>query len=157
MFQHIMFPTDGSAASLQAAIAVTRLASPLAGPQARLNVTIVVVISPLTAEQTDCQADFLVKHNAWLRREAQLIADRAVEQFRATGVVCTTKILEGRPVSALLAKEAASGTYDLVVMSSRGMGHAEDSLHYVGRVTEHLIRRLSIPVLVVPVEEEEGD
>src|SRR5579864_5221489 len=153
MFQHIMFPTDGSAASLQAATAVTRLVS----PQSRLNVTIVVVISPLTAEQTDCQADFLEKHNAWLRREAQLIADRAVEQFRATGVVCTTKILEGRPVSALLAKEASSGKYELVVMSSRGMGHQEDSLHYVGRVTEHLIRRLSIPVLVVPVEDEEGD
>ena len=40
-------------------------------------------------------------------------------------------------------------------MSSRGMGHQEDSLRYVGRVTEHLIRRLAIPVLVVPVEDDE--
>lgn len=153
MFQHIMFPTDGSAASLQAATAVTRLTS----PQARLNVTIVVVISPLTAEQTDCQADFLEKHNTWLRREAQMIADRAVEQFRATGVVCSTKILEGRPVSAVLAREAGSGKYELVVMSSRGMGHQEDTLRYVGRVTEHMIRRVSIPVLVVPVKDEDDD
>lgn len=151
MFQHIMFPTDGSAASLQAAVAVNRLAS----PQARLNVTIVVVITPLTAEQSDCQADFLENHNAWLRRDAQQIADRAVEQFRGSGVVCTTKVLEGRPVSAVLAKEAAGGTYELVVMSSRGMGHQQDSLRYVGRVTEHLIRRLAIPVLVVPVEDDE--
>lgn len=153
MFQHVMFPTDGSAASLQAAVAVTRLVS----SPSRLNATIVVVISPLTAGQSDCEADFLEKHNAWLRREAQLIADRAVEQFRGTGVVCTTKVLEGRPVSAVLAKEAAGGKYDLVVMSSRGMGHQEDSLRYVGRVTEHLIRRLSIPMLVVPAEDEEGD
>jgi nucleotide-binding universal stress UspA family protein len=152
MFQHIMFPCDGSAASLQAAPVVARLAS----PQSRLNVTIVVVITPLTAEQSDCQAAFLEKHNAWLRREAQQIADRAVEQFRATGCVCTTKVLEGRPVSAVLAKETCSGKYELVLMSSRGMGHQEDSLHYVGRVTEHLIRRLSIPVLVVPVDDEEG-
>ena len=67
MFQHIMFPTDGSAASLQATLAVTRLTS----PQSRLNLTIVVVVSPLTAEQSDYQANFLEKHNAWLRREAQ--------------------------------------------------------------------------------------
>jgi nucleotide-binding universal stress UspA family protein len=153
MFQHIMYPTDGSAASLRAASAVTRLTS----PQSRLNVTIVVVVSPLTAEQTDCQADFLERHNAWLRGEAQLIADRAVERFRASGVVCTTKVLEGRPVSAVLAKEASSGKYELVVMSSRGMGHKEDTLRYVGRVTEHMIRRVSIPVLVVPVEDEDDD
>jgi nucleotide-binding universal stress UspA family protein len=151
MFQHIMFPTDGSTASLEAVQAVKRLTT----PQSRLKATIVVVISPLTAEQSDCQADFLEQHNAWLRREAQRMADRAVEQFRASGVVCATKILEGRPVSAVLATEAAGGTYDLIVMSSRGMGHQEDPLHYVGRVTEHLIRRVSIPVLVVPVEEED--
>lgn len=153
MFKHILFPTDGSPASLQAAQAVKRLT----GPQTHINATIVVVITPLTAEQSDCQADFLEKHNAWLRREAQHVADRTVEEFRASGVVCTTKILEGRPVSAVLATEAAAGKYDLIVMSSRGMGHQEDPLHYVGRVTEHLIRRVSTPVLVVPVEDEEGD
>jgi nucleotide-binding universal stress UspA family protein len=35
------------------------------------------------------------------------------------------------------------------------MGHKEDTLRYVGRVTEHMIRRVSIPVLVVPVEDED--
>lgn len=153
MYQNIMFPTDGSPASLQAAQAVKRLT----GPQSPLNATIVVVISPLTAEQSDCQADFLEQHNTWLRREAQRMADRTVEEFRASGVVCTTKILEGRPVSAVLATEAARGEYDLIVMSSRGMGHQEDPLHYVGRITEHLIRRVSTPVLVVPAEEDDRD
>jgi len=43
------------------------------------------------------------------------------------------------------------------VMSSRGMGHQEDTLRYLGRVTEHMIRRVSIPVLVVPVADEEDD
>src|SRR5579872_3417853 len=111
MFHHVLFPTDGSAASLQAVPAVTRLVN----PQSRLDVTIAVVVSPITAEQSDCQANLLEQHNSWLRREAQRIADRAVEQFRASGVVCTTKVLEGRPVSAVLAKEAASDKYDLVV------------------------------------------
>lgn len=153
MFQRILFPTDGSAASLQAADAVARFAS----PQGRLDVTIVVVISPLTAAQSDCRAEYLEQHDAWLRREAQLMADRAVARLRASGAICTTKILEGSPVSAVLAKEAASGKYELVVMSSRGLGHQQDSLRYVGRVTEHVIRRVSIPVLVVPVEDEEDD
>jgi len=153
VLQRILFPTDGSAASLEAADAVARFTS----PQGRLDVTVVVVISPITVEQSDCRADYLEQHDAWLRREAQEAADRAIQRLRASGAICTTKILEGRPVSAVLAKEVASGQYDLVVMSSRGLGHHQDALRYVGRVTEHLIRRVSIPVLVVPVKDEDDD
>ena len=51
VFQRIIFPTDGSAASLQGALAVTRLAS----DQSRFSVAIAVVVSPLAAEQSDCR------------------------------------------------------------------------------------------------------
>lgn len=153
MFQRILFPTDGSAASLEAAGAVARLA----GAQGRLSVAVVVVIAPLCAEKSDRPTDFIEPHNAWLRREAQAAADRAVAALRASGAICTTKILEGSPVSAVLAKEAASGEYDLLVMSSRGLGRQHDALRYLGSVTEHVIRRVSIPVLVAPVEEENDD
>ena len=153
MFQRILFPTDGSTASLQAIEAVIGLAS----PQRELSVTVAVVISPLAPDQSDYKREYVDKHNVWLRKEAQLAADRAVEKLRAPGVTCTTKILEGRPVSAVLAKEVAGGNYELLVMSSRGLGYEQDTLHYLGNVTEHLIRRISIPVLVVPVQEEEDD
>lgn len=77
--------------------------------------------------------------------------------LRATGLSGTPKILEGKPVSALLAQEAAAGKHDLVVMSSRGLGQQHDQLRYLGSVTEHVIRRVSIPVLVVPVQDQSDD
>ena len=153
MFQRILIPVDGSAASMQAVDMVPHLTS----PQGRLNVTIAVVISPLSAEESDYRTEYLEPHNAWLRNEAQRFADRAIEPLRSRGVICTTKILEGKPVSAVLAKEAASGQYDLLLMSSRGMGQQQDRLRYLGSVTEHVLRRASIPVLIVPSEDEDDD
>jgi len=153
MFQRLLISVDGSAASLQAIDTAVRLAA----PQGPLHVTVAVVISPLSAEESDCSTEYLEPHNAWLRTEAQRIADRATEPLRSKGAKCATKVLEGKPVSVVLAKEAASGQYDLMVMSSRGMGQQHDRLRYLGSVTEHVIRRVSIPVLVVPVEEAGED
>lgn len=153
MFQRILFPTDGSPASLQALEAVTRLT----GPDGNLQVTIAVVISPISAELNDYRSDSIEPHNAWLRSEAQRVANGVLEELRSPGLTCTTKILEGKPVSAVLAKEAAGGNYDLIVMSSRGLGQQQDKLRYLGSVTEHVIRRVATPVLVVPVKYEQEE
>jgi nucleotide-binding universal stress UspA family protein len=153
MFQHVLFPTDGSNASLQAMDVVSQLT----GPGGRVQVTVAVAISPISAEQADFRRDAIEPHNAWLRSEAQRIASTVLDKLRAPGITCTTKILEGKPVSAVLAKEAAAGHYDLLIMSSRGLGQEHDKLRYLGSVTEHVIRRVSIPVLVVPVRKEDED
>src|SRR5579859_3853364 len=118
MYRRILFPTDGSTASLQAADALERLAD----PEGRLDVTVVTVISPVSSEQSDYRAEAIAPHNAWLRSEADRIAKGVVEVLRSPGITCAAKVLEGKPVSAVLAKEAAAGKYDLIVMSSRGLG-----------------------------------
>jgi len=151
VFQHVLLPTDGSTASLQATDVLARLAA----PDRPLQVTIAVVVVPLSPTDSDFRTEFLAEHNAGLRRHGQLAADRAVEHLRASGAVCTTKVLEGKPVSAVLAREAETGGYDLIVMSSRGLGQQQDRLRYLGSVTEHVIRRASVPVLVVPVKDDE--
>jgi nucleotide-binding universal stress UspA family protein len=97
------------------------------------------------------------QRNAMMRRNAEASLKRTSEALSARGVVCSVKILEGDPVSAVLAREARKGGYDLIAMSSRGLGKQKDTLHYLGSVTEHLIRRSQIPVLVIPVSEEEKD
>jgi nucleotide-binding universal stress UspA family protein len=53
--------------------------------------------------------------------------------------------------------EAAAGACDLIVMSSRGLGLQHDRLRYLGSVTEHLIRRVAVPVLVVPDKYEDEE
>lgn len=153
MFQKILFPTDGSLSSLQAADVIGRLA----GPQGELSVTVAVGVSPLSADESDYRTEYLQSHNDWLRQEAQRVADRAVHKLKGPGLNVTTKILEGKPVSALLSREAVSGHYDLIVMGSRGLGQQDNSLRYLGSVTEHVLRRVAIPVMVVPVQDDETD
>jgi nucleotide-binding universal stress UspA family protein len=153
MFKCILFPTDGSTASLQAADALERLAD----PEGCLDVTIVTVISPVSSEESDFRTEAVEPHNAWLRSEAERIAKSVVEFLRSPSIRSTTKVLQGKPVSAVLAKEAATGRYDLIIMSSRGLGQQHDKLRYLGSVTEHVIRRVSIPVLVVPVKYEDEE
>jgi nucleotide-binding universal stress UspA family protein len=153
MFQRILFPTDGSAASLEAAEFVNRLA----GAERQLHVTVAFAISPASAEHSDIRSEAIEPHNVWLRSEAQRVVDQIARKFKSPGLTCTTKILEGNPVSAVLATEAAAGDYDLLVMSSRGLGQQYDNLRYLGSVTEHVIRRVSIPVLVIPVKDEDKD
>jgi hypothetical protein len=83
MFKHILFPTDGSAAALQAVPAVIALA----GLSQQVSATIAVVVSPLTPEQSDCQSDYLERHNAWLRKEAQrVIRSESDNSTRRTSV-----------------------------------------------------------------------
>ena len=88
MYRRILFPTDGSTASLQAADALERLAD----PEGRLDVTIVTVISPVSSDQSDYRTEAIDPHNAWLRSEADRIAKSVVEVLRSPSIRCTTKV-----------------------------------------------------------------
>ena len=151
MFKHILVPTDGSKAALEAAEAVGRLASGAAD----VHVTAVVVIAPYDIENTDYDPAIVEQRNAMIRRHAEEALKTTASTLAERGVACSIKILEGDPVSAILARETRLGGYDLIAMSSRGLSKQKDSLHYLGGVTEHLIRRSQIPVLVIPVSDEE--
>lgn len=149
MFKKILLPSDGSEAALRAA----RTAASLIRSAGAVELTVAVVVMPLDIGSTDMELEFVQAHNSQVRRQADLALEKTSRVLEEQKIPHTCKILEGTPVSAILAKEAGSGNYDLVVMSSRGMGMQKDTLHYMGSVTEHLIRRVSIPVLVIPVDE----
>lgn len=153
MFKKILVPTDGSKSALEAAKVVGSLASEAAD----IQVTAVVVIAPYNIEKTDLDPTVVEQRNAAMRLHAEEALKATVRALNERGIACTTRILEGDPVSAVLASEAREGGYDLIAMSSRGLSKQQSSLHYLGRVTEHLIRRSRIPVLVIPVAEEERD
>lgn len=153
MFKKILVPTDGSKAAYEAANVVGRLGAGTADLQA----SAVVVIAPYDTENTDFDPLVVEQRNTAMRRHAEEALKMTTDALSENGITCTAKVLEGGPVSAILAREARSGGYDLIAMSSRGMGRQRDSLHYLGSVTEHLIRRSQIPVLVIPVPEEEKD
>ncbi len=150
MFKKILVPTDGSKASLHAAEAVAKLL----GPANDVQVTVAVVIAPMDWNLSDFTVEFVGQQNRAMRLHADQVLAQTTDVFARVGIAYTAKILEGSPVSAQIAGEAQTGAYDLIAMSSRGMGRQKDTLNYMGSVTEHVIRRVSTPVLVIPPPEE---
>lgn len=149
MFKKILLPSDGSEAALRAARTVSGLVSPGQG----IQITIATVILPLEIGNTDLDPEFVEAHNNQMRRRADEAIKQTSAVLEAGHIPHSCKVLEGTPVSVAIAEEAIAGGYDLIAMSSRGLGMQKDSLRYMGSVTEHVVRRVSIPVLVIPVDE----
>ena len=147
MFRHILFPTDGSPASLEAA---RRIASLLAADSG-VKVTLAVAFTPVDPATTDYEPEVAAKHNTYLRKQAGNYLSKASAIFEERRIPVAFRVLEGRRISAVLAEEAQEGPYDAVVMGSRGMGMEESSDNYLGSVTEHLIRQVSKPIVVIPL------
>jgi nucleotide-binding universal stress UspA family protein len=147
MFKHILVPTDGSPASLQAAQQVATLAA--ASPNAQ--VTVVAVISPKNPGETDMAEEVVESQNARMRASADQAVVRTAAVFRDRGIPVSTEVIVGEPVSRGIADLVFAGDYDLVAMASRGLSLQKDDMHYLGSVTEHVIRRINVPVLVVPI------
>jgi len=146
MFKKILLPTDGSPAARASAEVVASQIQ--AGDD--VHVTVVLVIQPLNSDESDFDDEVVERHNAKMREKAQAALKLTSGVFEARGISCSTKVLEGDPVSTAIAEEATSGGYDVIVMGSRGLGMSKTDLHYLGSVTEHVIRRVGMPVLVVP-------
>jgi nucleotide-binding universal stress UspA family protein len=146
MFRNILLPTDASATAKTAAEIVANQIP--AGSDTK--VTIILVIQPLNPDETDFDLDVVERHNHKMQEKAHEALSLTARIFENRGIAHTTKIVEGDPVSTAIAHEAESGDYDLIAMGSRGLGMAKNNLHYLGSVTEHVIRRVSIPVLVIP-------
>ena len=146
MFKKILVPTDGSATAQRAAQEVAALASRVSD----VHVTVVLAINPLDTGTSDYDEETVARYNTRMREKAEEALRAAAKIFGEHNVACATKIIEGDPVSLAVAKEAESGNYDILAMGSRGLGMQKNDLHYLGSVTEHVIRRVSIPVLVIP-------
>jgi nucleotide-binding universal stress UspA family protein len=150
MFRNILLPIDGSAVALQAAEAVAEMASASPGT----HVTAVLVIQPWNAKETDYDDDVVAVQNAKIRERAQAALDAVGRVLAVKNVPFTVKMVEGDPVSIAIAREAQEGAYDLIAMASRGMGMQKNDLHYLGSVAEHVIRRVCVPVLVLPIHKD---
>ena len=147
MFNRILFPTDGSPAAARAMDAVADLAA--RNPAA--SVTVVTVIHPRDPRESDLAETLVQTQNAHMRARANEALREAVAIFKRRDVPVEAKTLEGDPVSSVIAAEAKEGRYDLIAMGSRGMSLQKDDLGYVGSVTEHVMRRVQTPVLVIPI------
>jgi nucleotide-binding universal stress UspA family protein len=85
-----------------------------------------------------------------LQKEADKTLRAAVDQVPDS--VSVTKILTEEPIREALIDQIKTGTYDLVVMGSRGRGALSASL--LGSVSHYALNHSDVPVLIVRAEED---
>jgi nucleotide-binding universal stress UspA family protein len=149
MYRLIVVPLDASAASERALPWATRIAA-AAGCPLRL----VRVVTPAPALGTELYGAMVLDAEAMkdMRREGEQSLRGLADQVRArTGLGVTAVALDGGLPDALAEHVRESGA-DLVVMTTHDRGRLERLL--LGSTAESLVRRISVPVLLVRVDEE---
>jgi len=82
-----------------------------------------------------------------LRDDAEALLESAAATLRGEGIPVAVAVLDGA-VATTLARHATAVDARLVVMTTHGRGAL--SRFWLGNVTDQLVRRLCVPVLVVP-------
>ncbi|GGN00984.1 universal stress protein [Thermus composti] len=141
MYQRILMPTDGSPCSFQALEHGLDLAKALGAKVHFLyvleNPAQAIWIAP---ESVPYGLELLED----LRKAGEEAIGKALELARKKGVEATGEVKEGTPIPTIV--EAARG-FDLVVMGTHGRTGLDKLL--LGSVTEGVLHRVSVPVLVV--------
>ncbi len=139
--EKILLPFDGSVHSVNATNYALDLAK-LCGAHVTIvncyewNVGLLEVPSPLVR---DLESTSLQKAQDILKIAENIFIDRGVEY--------TLKAIYGAP-GRVLAKQAESKEYDLIIMGSHG--HSEIAGLFLGSVTHRVLNTIYCPILVVP-------
>ncbi len=140
MYRRILLGTDGSPESRRATSAVASIAGPL-----EAEVTVASAAFERTARVTEWDFEPIEKAipeelaAKWARDEVAWLAEH--------GIVADHAVLDGPPAEAL-AKLAASGGFDLVVVGHRGRGSGH--VPVAGSVATALPDMTHCPVMIVP-------
>jgi len=143
MFQHILVPVDGSAASTLAVRKAVALAKSF-----NSSITAVYVVDPYPF--TGVGADFAYGQAQYLSvatAEANAALDAARKIAEEQGLVAATVVGEGHAVHEGIVRALESTGADLIVMGSQGKRGLERLM--LGSVTQRVLGTVRVPVLVV--------
>jgi len=143
MYDHVLFPTDGS----DGADAALAYALDLA---ATYDATVhVLYVVNTNYEGTTSVGGEIVDT---LGREGQSIVEEATDRVEGRGVDAIGQVLRGDPHGTIL-EYAEDNRVDLVVMATHGRRGLERYL--LGSITEKVVRSAEMPVLTVRMDESE--
>lgn len=145
MYKRILIPTDGSATSAEATRHALELARTL-----EAEVTFLYALEdPVTTTYAIPEAmPYQPELYDALKREAEEILAKALEQAKAQGVRAKTVLAEREdPVQAITEAQAE---HDLVVMGTHGRRGFNRWMF--GSVAEGVLRRATIPCLMIRTE-----
>ncbi len=136
----VLFCTGGSPYGQQAVEYGARLAAALEAPATLLYVT-------------ETEPGLFLGRRAKapeMEEETKEALEKAVETLEDAGIQSTLKVRHGKVANEILT-EAATGRHDLIVLGSHGMGGIRQV--FLGAVSEEVVRRARVPVLVVRARE----
>lgn len=140
MFTNILCPVDFSEDSERALAAALALTRSTGG-----HVTIVTVVDPLlSAGAAAAGADEAL--DGQTQQELRSLLDRAAPGLPAS-TTAAVAVRVGDPAKEILL-QAEECNADIIVMGMRGVGAAQKFM--LGSTSEHVLRRSTVPVLVVP-------
>jgi len=141
MYKKILMPTDGSACSQKAISEGLDVAKSMGASVTFLyaveNISSTLWISP---ESVPYGLELIED----LKRVGGEALSKASELAKAAGVDAETKLVETRPVEAILAE---AKNHDLIVMGTHGRSGLDRFM--LGSVTEAVLQRSNKPVLVL--------
>jgi nucleotide-binding universal stress UspA family protein len=140
MYKHILVPLDGSEPSTAVLAEALKFAK-ASGATLRL----VHVCEPLSYVVAEGPIDLA----AAVRREGERLLDEAREKARSAGVPAEAALIDAgdQRVAAAIADAASRSGADLIMMGTHGRRGVEHLM--VGSVAEGVIRRATVPVLLV--------
>jgi nucleotide-binding universal stress UspA family protein len=144
MYRSIVVPLDGSPFGEQALPLAVEIAR-----RSAANLQIVHVSVPLAEMYAEAWPGFESTVNPALRRRGEAYLDAVVRRLEPTvgaDVAVSSALLEGTIPEALQEHVMATGA-DLVVMTTHGRGPLARA--WLGSVADTLVRRLSVPLLLV--------
>ncbi len=144
MFDSIVFPTDGKRASERACEHALDLAEVHDADLHVVNVVERAAVEVVSAVEEDGRSEEEVEED--LEREGWRAVDDVADRARERGVTVDSAVIQGDP-EVEIAGYAEDVDADVIVMGTEE--RADEYRDILGSVTERVLRRSSIPVLVV--------
>jgi nucleotide-binding universal stress UspA family protein len=150
MYRTLLVPLDGSPFAEQAlpwAVSIAR--------RANAALRIVHVHTPVAALVADSALAVASSLDVQAREGEGAYLEGVAERLSEMAPVRVTSALRDGPVAEALCAEAATAAADLVVLATHGRGPW--SRFWLGSVADQLVRRLTVPVLLVRPREGGSD
>ncbi len=141
MYKKILMPTDGSACSQKAIAEGLEVAKHMGA-----NVTFLYSVENISSSLwiSPESVPYGLELIEDLKRVGQEALQKARELAQTAGVAAETRLVEARPVEAILAE---AKNHDLIVMGTHGRSGLDRFM--LGSVTEAVLHRSDKPVLVL--------
>lgn len=150
MFKKLLVPVDGSDQSLQAAKVAANIADKHEG-----HINLLYVIRPYAFEYSSVDTGInpsVPELPGGTSSVGKQILEKIKQEIQTSGTDISIELSQGNP-SKVICEKAQEGSYDLIVMGSRGLSGLRSNL--LGSVSYKVSQEAPCPVLLARLGKEE--